>query len=329
MSELPVDEPGDRGATPARRRPIWFPAALTLMLALFALVVFQRDRIRAHYWAIRLSRSDDLAQRAYYLNGLMALGERAAGAIEVLAEHESPDVRLLALAALKAMPETAANKIAGGLITDPDREVREAAALTLVFCDSSRGLDLLREWARMESEAPAAAAVAALARSPSLHAAESLCGALSGHSSPRVRAQAAESLAEWLGGLDGELDSIASLAAQHDPFRALVEALGDEATFVGLLALERDIAAAEEFVRGRGYAVGGELPSRTQPGAAVPQAAPEAGRTVAQVAAAGLSRLTGETIRPASESRIDDPAAFAEHCRLRIQARARSPAGPP
>ncbi len=341
MPEPFLEESVNSTAKPKHRGPIFFPAALTIMLGLFAFVVLQRDRLRAHYWAYRLVRADDLPQRAQYLNGLLSLGGSAAGAVEGLAEHESPDVRLLALAALRAMPEKTTNEIAGRLVFDPDREVREAAALTLAFSDSKAALRALYLWARSQPDETAAAAVAALARCAQLKAAETLCGVLSEHPSPLVRAQAAESLAEWLGGLDGESDAIASLVPQHDPFRTLVEALSDEATFDGLLALERDIAAAAAFVQQQGYALDAEAGKGTQP---APSSGTHTGgatgfrfssgeqpqlRRVGDVAAEGLARLTGEKINPTAESPVDDPAAFAEHCRGRFVARARASAAPP
>ena len=88
---------------------------------------------------------------------------------------------------------------------------------------------------------------------------------------------------------------------------ALVHALSDQATFSGTLLLERQIADAAQ-------AMNQSHVSGAVDYDALPEDQP---RSVAQVAAAGLSRLTGMAVRPSLEPEAAASAILAEdYCRL-------------
>lgn len=285
----------------------WLLPALVLLLPCL-IVIHQRNRIRAYWWASCLVRTDDLGARGYYLASLAAVGDKAAGAIKRLSRHEDPTVRALAIFPIKSLSQEVALRALRRLLNDSDMDVRESAAVALVFMSSTGAWSVLRETA-VSQERGAAAAVGALGRSQAPSDLEALCQALSRHRSPAVRAQAAESLAARL--LEEELPAEPEdlVASPHgcDPFLTLVRSLGDDATFWGSLSLEREIAAAARFVGRQGriaLSVGGGFGS-----------APTPRRSVADIAAKGLSSLTARVVTPQTDQSAAQQAVFADRCR--------------
>ena len=308
------DARADRGKTGSRSR--WFPVAILLLVALFTVVVLQRNHIRAHWWAYRLTLTEDLDLRGYYLASLSAVGESGAGATRRLARHEDPDVRLLAIFALNALPEGERISELRRLLHDSDLDVREAAALALVFVGSAESTAILCETAVAKAADSATAAVAALGRSNDPRAKQTLCSVLRDHPRADVRAQAAESLGGWLDMIrdDSDHSEIRDEALGCEGIAALVDALSDEAIFSGPLLLERQIADAAQAMN-RPDVSGGfscDVPPPDEP------------RSVAQIAAAAMSRLTGMTVRPSPEPATPTSANLAEDsCRLYRQQAAR------
>ena len=310
------DARSDRGKTGSRSR--WFPVAILLLVALFTVVVLQRNRIRAHWWAYRLTLTEDLDLRGYYLASLSAVGDSGAGAIRRLGRYDDPDVRLLAIFALNALSRSEQTAELRRLLHDSDLDVREAAALALVFVGSAESTAILCETAVAKAADSASAAVGALGRSNDPHAVQTLCSVLRDHPRADVRAQAAESLGGWLDMIhhDSDQSVIRDEALGCEGIAALVDALSDEAIFSGPLLLERQIADAAQAMNQSNNS--GALDYD-----ALPKDEP---RSVAQIAAAGLSRLTGLTVRASLETATPKSANLAEeYCRLYWKRAARLP----
>jgi len=283
------------------------------MTALFAAAVLQRDRLRSQWWAWRLVSTADPRQQAYYLALLAAVGDSASGAIAGLAADDDPAVRSLAVVALAALPEGRGVDRLAALLADPDGEVSSSAAVCLAFmADESpaggRGLDLLIEAAGRPDTGPAAAAAAALSRVSSPAALNALGRVAARHPSAWVRAQAVESLATQAAvrlrpivGADASPVDFPRVGS-GDIIDALVASLLDDGRFTGELAFEREIARAARFA--------GSSPASGPAGSGVPT-----DRRVADVAAAGLSVITGRYIEPADAPAFGSPAEFAAQCR--------------
>ncbi|MCG8406686.1 MAG: HEAT repeat domain-containing protein [Phycisphaerales bacterium] len=289
------------------RRPRWFTIALVLLLISFSLVIIERNRIRAHWWAHQLARTEDLNEQGYYLNSIIAVGEEAAGAIQTLIHHDDSNVRALAVVALQSLPERTASHGLVLLLSDENVDVRESAALAIAFMQSRKAATYLYLTTQSDQAGPASASVMALSRLRSKISLKGLCQALEEHPSPIVRAQAAESLAEWVEGAPEELlvqEGNHSERQLRDPFQALSRALRDQATFSGDLSLEREIRAAVTFARQQNLVHQDDANTESV-----------RERTVAEIAANTLSKLTGQTVRPLFESPPGTAANLAEQYR--------------
>lgn len=309
-----------------------FVSAILVLLTLFAAAMIERNRLRSHWWAWRLTQTDDPRQQAYYLASLAAVGDSAIGAVDRLAHDEEPLVRSLAVVALAALPDAAGMDGLGGLLSDPDAEVRASASLCLAFLvdDPEAGpqaLGLLHKAAGQPETGPALAATAALSHVSAPDALKTLGHAAATHPSAWVRAQAVESLAAITSSLQAPPNQPTSASAEEAPtsdrrfpqvgsgdvIDALAASLLDEGRFTGTLALEQEIERAAAFA----------APSaRARPSAADPIE-----RTVANIAAAGLSALTGRRIEPADGPAIGTPTVFAARCREWIIERRKSADG--
>lgn len=288
------------------RRSRWPLVAVALLLVLFGFVLHQRNRIRAHWWAYRLARTEDPEDRAYYVGSLRAVGEKGAGAVAGLARDPDADIRLFSIALLKSLGSSSGTDGLKRLLGDPDTDVREAAALALAFTGSQAATAALCEAAAFDDDDRAAAAAIGLGRLDSPRAWSSLCRSLADHPSPRVRAQAAESLVgHLLAARHPRADSSTTTDAMETAaILALVRALADRSTFAGELAIERSIAGARAFA--------GRLGKSGVDGSAARTPPPE--RTVAAIAAQGLSRLTGRVIRPSKDPTPAEQADYADQC---------------
>ncbi|MBN2561165.1 MAG: HEAT repeat domain-containing protein [Phycisphaerae bacterium] len=197
--------------------------------------------------------------------------------------------------------------------------------------------------------AAAAAGVAALSRIKSAEAVKALCNAAARHPHPLVRAQAVESLAaciaadqttsppchrvEWLppasrpalgpGASQPAADRQPARAAADgdpipagadcDPIGVLVAALSDQAEFHGELSLERQIRAAMAAVGPNAREWAAAAPAGT--------AAPVV-RTVSQIAADHLGRLTGMQFDHHVARTAAEQAELAVRCRYELARRA-------
>lgn len=254
-----------------------------VMVALFILTVLERNRIRAHWWAMRLAECRRVEDRAYYSNSLLAVGDAASGAVRRLARHERADLRALAVLATARLPEPIRVSELARLMADEDQEVGESAALALALTGNEEAVRLLVEAVGSEHEGRATCAAAALSRIESPSACAALCEAARGHASALVRAQAVESVGLWLTTREDPEPATATC----DPVRVLVLALRDEATFGGALSFERQVAGAAANLRGNGPLAGVNVMEDSHD---------PNGRCVADVAAEHLGKLTSRRI---------------------------------
>jgi HEAT repeats len=278
-----------------RPRTYWaFRLSIVTLGLLFALTLWQRDRLRAHWWASRLVATEDLNLRGRYLAGLISLGPKASEAIRRLSRDDRAEVRCLSVYALQSLANGQGVGDLSRLVGDSDQAVRDAAATGLALMQRDDARDALCELARKADEATACAAAAGLARIEDPVALATLCETARRHRSPLVRVHAIESLVD-LRPTPASTDSC-------DLCTILAEALADRAEFSGALALERQRLAAEGFAFraavGRPTSPGLVDPKTlSSPGAVFrPINQPEKGlRTVAQYAASSLSALTGQS----------------------------------
>lgn len=278
------------------------------MAIAFATIVIFRNRIRCEWWGHQLAGATAPADHAYYVSCLMACEDEALPAIRRLARDERPEVRTLALLLIGRRKIDTIVDIIPPLLHDADRDIRESAGTTLAFSGDPAAIRLLCDTAVSPDQPVACSALAALGRTSNPAAIATLCDALARRPHPLVRAQAAESLAEAI--TPAADRSLAALAPTKDcdPVAALVRALADREPFDGVLATEGQINRVSAHVATR----------TTQP-VSQPVFRPPT-RAVADIAAAGLARLTGE---PVSPEPVEDEAAMAARFRSLIEARNR------
>ena len=300
----------------------WPAVAIVVLLCLFAAAMYQRNSLRAHWWAARLAASQDLRTRAYYIALLTSVGDSAAGAIHRLTQDSRPEVRALAIPAMARLSKKDKLTELGGLLADPDDEVRDSAATALAFMDNNPATRILIEHARSNQTRSAASSVAALARLSSPAAVSTLCGTVASHPDPFVRAQAVESLASYIAGEPRE-ELLAPPSSQpaNDPILLLVRALQDQAPFTGRLALERQIAAVTSVVST-------SPPPRPDKSTnlhldAAPTSSSTLQRPVAEVAAHWLSTLTDHQITTAASRTAAEQAELADQYRRWMTERSR------
>ena len=229
------EAPPDPQRQPQARRGRWrFRIAIAILIAAFVGTIWKRDAIRARWWAYRLVQSDDLNEQAGWITAIEATGPAGLGAARYLAKSDRAAIRSMAVAVLGHCSNDGAIRTLGALVRDPDRDVRESAALTLAFSGHPLSRRLLIDHAAASDSDAAAAAVSGLARVATVEAQSCLVHALRSHGDPLVRAQAAESLADNL--------AIAGvLVATADPVSILLRSQEDDGVFRGQLVAEREI----------------------------------------------------------------------------------------
>jgi hypothetical protein len=320
---MPDADSANLGQTPRPRRSRWPTVLLALFIVLFLLTIWQRDRIRAHWWAARLETAEALSDRTYYLSCLVSVGDSAKGAIRRLARSESPETRALAIPAMARLPERVRLAELDRLLADPDAEIRQSAALALAFTGGEVATDILaRRATGRDSSAAAATAAAALSRIASPAALAILCRTAREHPDAAVRAQAVESVGAWLMAETGKAPSAASQpvawqpAGEVEPFAVLVLLLADRGEFDGPLSLEREIARAQRAAEGPGGLPHPKAAALATPHEPSSSPAPTAARrTIADVAAHWLSLLSLETVDPAPRRSASEQAELADRCR--------------
>ncbi|MFQ5422716.1 MAG: HEAT repeat domain-containing protein [Phycisphaerae bacterium] len=265
-----------------RSRSRWFVASILLLVALFVAAMVERDRIRAHWWSWRLTRTHRPAELAYYASSLAAVGDAALGATRGLARAGRADVRSIAVAVLGHLPVPDAVPILATLLADPDPDVRASAALSLAFFRDPQAEAALMQSALSNNAKVAAAATAALGRLQAPAARNRLCRVLRNHPDSFVRAQAAETLGEAIDA-GSPTTHPALRSSDADVIRELVHALVDDEPFTGRLATERQIDA-----------ITAEVSATTTLPVEVPaKASEQTSRTVAWIAARSIRNLTG------------------------------------
>ncbi len=290
---------------PASRR--WFWPCIIALVCLFFLVIYQRNTIRAHWWAAQLAEAKNLTDQAYYLASLAAVGDSAAGAVRRLARDEDASARALAVIATARLPGRRAVDGLRRLMADADREVAESAAVHLAFmADRSEALDALITGTASEHPRTAVAATAALSRVGAPRVTGALRQAAIEHPEPLVRAQAVESMIALMTADLTDTDTDAtSCGPVRESIAVLVAAVNDQATFAGRLALERQVDEATAFIR---------RSSQTGSPGSPEKPSDQAERTVAQIAADGLARLTGRTIEHQIPRTPTQQAEFVNDC---------------
>ncbi len=299
------DDTSEQVPTKPEQAP-WPVVVIVLLLALFTLTILQRNPIRSYWWAYRLTRTEDGVERAYFLASLSAVGEDATGPIAGLSRNEYSDIRLLSIGLLQSLPHQGGFERLAQLLGDEDADVRESAALAIAFMATDTAAEALCEAVDSENVNRAAAAALALGRIDAPRARRSLCKAIVDHPSPRVRAQATESLAGHLLTPQNRNATAQTETAEFEPhiFRALVQALADQATFAGRLGIERSIDSARTFARQAGNPLSTRPSTSTSPRV----------RCVADIAARYLSSLTGQAITPMVDLTPTEQAVFADRC---------------
>ena len=294
MSDSPPTPDPILRPTQSNRR---FVIILACMVIAFVAVVVFRNRIRCEWWAYRLAAATAPADHAYYVSCLMACDEDALPAIRRLTRDEKPEIRAISLLLIGRRQIETIVDIIPPVLHDPDRDIRESAGTTLAFSAAQAAIDLLCDTAATPNDDIACSALASLGRTSNPSAIATLCDALTRRPQPLVRAQAAESLAEAIApALDSSRAALAP-SKNCDPVAALVRALADQARFSGMLTTERQISRVTAHVA-----------SQTTRPVSPPTEQPPT-RTVAAIAAAGLSRLTGEQVD--AHPVIDEEAASA------------------
>ncbi len=259
-----------------------FRICLVALVAMFALVLIERNQIRSHWWAWRLQGATDLATQGYYLASLAGVGDAAFGAVSHLARSDRSDVRGFAVYALQKMPPESASVELGRLLTDTELDVREAAATALVFAEHDSTTQMLIHAAGSVNADEAAAAVAALGRINSESSLSAICYAARSHRSALVRAQALEAITDQLI-TSVEAPPTSRPSSGCPMIYTLIDALPDDARFQGLLSLERQKRSAAQFLGSR---------IATKP---VEDQLP-ADRAVGTIAAAFLTEISGEAV---------------------------------
>ncbi|GMU34512.1 MAG: HEAT repeat domain-containing protein [Planctomycetia bacterium] len=284
-----------------------FYLILAAMVVAFLVVVLQRNSIRARYWAYQLKQTDDFAEQAYYIACLASIGDAATESVESLVWDSRNEVRMLAIPASQGLtPRIRHELVLYALILDDDEELQASAATAIALSHWKPGEQFLIAISQSPSESTACAAAGGLSRIDSAAAVDALCSIIQTHKSPKVRAQAVESLA---GHLQPSLVNRDAMTGKLDPISVMVQALGDSGEFTGKLAAEREIETVSSAVTARkGLRVATSAPSAS------------AARTVASVAAGVLTDLTGETIEPIPAD-FAAPSRLVERCKSLIAQR--------
>jgi hypothetical protein len=246
--------------------------SIAVLVAIWAVAMLNRQTLRAHYYAIRLTHSSDSVVHAYYFPRLCAMGDAAVGAAARLLANQDAGLRIVAVGVLHHARSDRARTLLLKALDDPDEEVRDLAVLGLAFFHDLRATEPLMKMLSTPAEHPALEAAVALERIGGNQAVDALINAARTHPMIDVRAQSIDSLGR-LGAVDA-IDPLIDLLVDETPVG--FEAASDRAA---RRALER---AGLELNR-RGIT---SRPVSSQP----PQF-----RTIADVADQALRRITRES----------------------------------
>ncbi len=239
--------------------------AIVGMVGLWAVVVLERNPLRARWWEHKLVASTAMADRARYLALLANLGPRALPVAQRLLSSKEATVRSYGVVILDQLDDERAAELLRRAADDPDPDVRDGAIHGL----AARGdVAALAEIVGAADPEAACVAVEGLGSIGSPQAIDVLVAALRADVAVVVKVQAIECL---------------GAAEDAGAIEVLTACLDDPTVFEGRTAAERSAARALD-------AVGRDL-ELEQPGP----------RTVASFAAAALRRMEVAT-QPASTS---------------------------
>ncbi len=313
----------DAPATP-RRSSWWFYLSIAVLVGLFVIVVADRKRIRAAWWAYRLSQAADLQDRGYYLALLSGDDVTATIGYQYLSDQPDADLRCLAVYLMQSCETAESTGEMGLLLDDADQAVRNAAAVGLAFRGDRYGAMAVLKRTLQDTHSPraSAAAAAGLGRFSATLSCPLLVKAVREHPSALVRAQAVESLGSLIQSIDESRmnSSISGTDAEGpnadsasevrrtpedcDIVLALVEAMDDRATFDGDLAVEREIQSAAAFATASG-----------RPADANGRARSGKDRSVGDIAAGVLSDLLGREILSNAAGAAAERQTLIDECR--------------
>ncbi len=178
-----------------RRGRIWTAVAIIALVLLWAVVMFFRMEIRAHWWAYRLTRVESDHERNYYLACLAAVGNKSLGAVDRLLQNPRPEVREMGVIILEHCTPGVADKRLVALLSDENEDVAIRAALALASReDVSSLLRTLRDCLLEHPGGPDRHAAVALQRIGGAEAEQALLDALPHATDPNLRAQIIDSL---------------------------------------------------------------------------------------------------------------------------------------
>lgn len=168
------------------------PAVVCALIVVCGIVVWQRDAVRARWWAHRLALAQSTQDQAYYFSMLAGLRGAAAAATVSLLEDDRAQMRMLAASLLAQMPGEASREALLQSLHDPDDGVREAAALALAFGHAADSLPQLRTEITLAPQPSALAMCVAIGRMSEGIGDAALVEIAGRHANPNLRAQAAE-----------------------------------------------------------------------------------------------------------------------------------------
>ncbi|MFH1745636.1 MAG: HEAT repeat domain-containing protein [Planctomycetota bacterium] len=243
--------------------------ALTAVACIVALLF--RTPIRSRYWAARIVRSQDPAERAVYLTALCNTGDSGWWGTGVLLSSAEAEIRQYGMVVLHNVCSTWSQAALFAGLDDEDQGVRELAALGLAIHGDDAVVPTLREMYVRGDDGAATSACVALERLGTPTAVDALVELACEPASVVRRA----ALVDALGGI-GEPACVPGL----------VELLADErACDVPPRADQLSQAVVAQLL------VAGELGEVTSEPSTRPGRPGHPGRTIAERAAAALERI--------------------------------------
>jgi HEAT repeat protein len=264
--------------------------SIGVLVSIWAVVMLNRNAIRAHYYGYRLARADNAATNIYYFSRLASLGDAAVGPAKRLLANDDANIRSLGAAVLHTAKSDRSRDLLLGALEDTDPEVRRVAVIGLALRHDQAALNPLIEMLAEPTEHPALGAASALERIGGDDAVAALLDATQSHPVTNVRAQAIDSLG-WLRA-SAAIDTLIELLSDGTPVR--IETAFDR-------DLRQTYVTARDGLQMQGVVV--------EP----PTSLPAAGRTIADLAARALRRITNESFDFRSS---DPPERKADTIRL-------------
>ncbi|UCG16032.1 MAG: HEAT repeat domain-containing protein [Phycisphaerales bacterium] len=210
---------------------------IAAMAAVWVIVILSRHAIWAHWWAYKLQRTDDVAERLEYLARLAGLGEASVPVAADLIRSNDVEFRSFGVFLLSKADSPVAAAHLRSAINDEDEDIRRTA---LQAYAAGGGPNVMRELVRLmngDRSDVALTATAQLAVTRRAEAIPILIDAVRMHANVAVRVQAIQSLA---------------MADATEAVDALIDCLDDTTTYVGQTATEEAAARALNAVANAG-----------------------------------------------------------------------------